>query len=168
MIYHTPQPEAALTQGDLVDDCPLVYWDGLSSDAETELHSVTGSARVVILTQACDLAQHKAARVLVAVVHVARHLADRGILKPGVIRDQIRCHRVYGWYFLPAGEAVEESVVDLRHLHTVPRIVLDRLIGGGKRVTSLCTPYREHLAQHFATTYARIGLPVPYETAAGP
>jgi hypothetical protein len=26
------------------------------------------------------------------------------------------------------------------------------------------TPYREHLAQHFAVTYSRIGLPEPYGT----
>jgi hypothetical protein len=28
----------------------------------------------------------------------------------------------------------------------------------------IVTPDREHLAQHFAVTYMRIGLPDPYET----
>ena len=87
--------------------------------------------------------------------------------KAALVRDQVRRHRVYGWYFLPASEAMRESVVDLRHLHTVPRSVLDRLIKEGKRVMSITTPYREHLAQHFATTYSRIGLPEPYETEPG-
>ena len=167
MIYRAPSPGESLTQGDVLDDCPLVYWETLSSEAETELRPVTVRMRVVVLTQACDLAQGKATRVLVAVVHEAQHLVDRGLLKSKFIRDQIRCHRVYGWYFLPAGEAMRESIVDLRHLHTVPRSVLDRLIKEGKRVIRITTPYREHLAQHFATTYSRIGLPESYETEPG-
>lgn len=161
MIYRRPAPDDALTQGDILDDCPLVSWQ---TPAQDQLAPVTTFARVVVLTQACDLAESKAGRVLVAIVHDAQHLVDRGILKAALIRDQIRRHRVYGWYFLPAGEALPESLVDLRHLHTVPRGALDRLISEGKRICRITTPYREHLAQHFANTYARIGLPEPYET----
>jgi len=166
MIYRAPRMEDALTQGDILYDCPLVYWESLSSEVETKPRPVTVRTRVVVLTQACDLVQSKATRVLVAVVHEAQNLVDRGILKSNVIRDQIRSHRVYGWYFLPHGGVMEESLVDLRHLHTVPRLVLDRLVEAGKRVTSICTPYREHLAQHFAVTYSRIALPLPFETQA--
>jgi hypothetical protein len=28
----------------------------------------------------------------------------------------------------------------------------------------LLSPYREHLAKHFADTFSRIGLPEPYDT----
>jgi len=111
--------------------------------------------------------QAKATRVLVAIVHRAQHLVERRILTGQLIRDQIRFHRVYGWYFLPSAHGMDESLVDLRHLHTVPRVLLEQLIKEGKRVTSIATPYREHMAQHFAVTYSRIGLPVPYETQAG-
>jgi len=163
MIYRVPSPQDPLTQGDILDDCPLLYWE---TSAASEPEIVTATARVVALTQACDLAQSKSTRVLVAIVHEAQFLVEQGILKPSLIRDEVRRHRVYGWYFLPAGEVIRESIVDLRHLHTVPRDVLDRLINEGKRVTRLTTPYREHLAQHFATTYSRIGLPEPYETQA--
>ena len=163
MIYYGPSSQEALTQGDILDDCPLLYWD-VSLDAETQPRSVTVRARVVVLTQACDLAQAKATRVLVAIVHNAAHLVTRGILKDSLIRDQIRSHRVYGWYFLPSGTEIEESIVDLRHLHTLPRSLLDGLVKDAKRVTNISTPYREHLAQHFAITYSRIGLPKPYET----
>jgi hypothetical protein len=122
------------------------------------------NVRVVVLTQACDLAQTKATRVLVGVVHGVKRLVERGILQTKVIRDQVRTHRVYGWYFLPAGSSVEESVADLRDLHTIPRSMLDRLILQGKRVARIRTPFREHLAQHFSITYSRIGLPEPYAT----
>jgi hypothetical protein len=88
-------------------------------------------------------------------------------LKPATIRDTIRRHQVFGWYFLPAGTSpvtFPESIVDLRELHRVPRGVLEQLIAEGKRVCHLATPYREHLAQHFGVTYMRIGLPEQYET----
>ncbi len=168
MIYREPLAHEALTQGDIFDDCPLLEWELASAlEAQAQFVSVRSRVRVVVLTQACDLAQAKTTRVLVAVLHNAQHLVEQGLLKAQLIRDQIRSHRVYGWYFLPRGGVMEESLVDLRHLHTVPRIVLDRLVAEGKRVSSICTPYREHLAQHFAVSYSRIALPLPYETQAG-
>jgi predicted ATP-grasp superfamily ATP-dependent carboligase len=57
-----------------------------------------------------------------------------------------------------------ESVIDLRDVHSVPRVVLEQLVADGKRVASLMSPYREHLAQHFAVTYMRVALPEPYAT----
>jgi predicted ATP-grasp superfamily ATP-dependent carboligase len=74
---------------------------------------------------------------------------------------------VFGWYFVPAVTApvpLSESLIELRDVHSVPRVVLDQLIKGGKRVASLVSPYREHLAQHFAVTYMRVALPEPYAT----
>jgi hypothetical protein len=55
-------------------------------------------------------------------------------------------------------------IVDLRRLHTVGVDFVDALRLAGKRRARLSTPYREHLAKHFADTYSRIGLPQPYET----
>lgn len=74
---------------------------------------------------------------------------------------------VYGWYFLPAAQApipLPESIIDLHDLHTVPRVVLERMIVDGKRISRLLSPHREHLAQHFAVTLMRIGLPAPFDT----
>ena len=160
MIWSDQLDGMALSQGDVIDNCPVFVWD----DSEPSHVPVERSIRVIVLTQACDLAQVKAARVLVAVVHDANQLIERGILKVSQVRDQIRTHRVYGWYFLPASPGLPESLVDLRDLHTVRRELLEELIASGQRVARLLTPYREHLAQHFATTYARIALPEPYET----
>jgi hypothetical protein len=55
-------------------------------------------------------------------------------------------------------------IVDLRRLHTVPLDLLRALCQAGKRSERVQTPYREHLAKHFADTFSRIGLPEPYET----
>ncbi len=84
-----------------------------------------------------------------------------------MIRDQIRRGLVYGWYFLPAAPPpldLPESIVDPRDLHTVPKGILHLLVAEGSCICRIQTPYREHLAQHFAATYSRTGLPEPYGT----
>src|SRR5205807_5710243 len=138
------------------DDCPIVFWEIAGDEGASSPDAKTVEVRAVVLTQACDLAQSKATRVLVAVVHDAQKLVDSGVLKAGVIRDQVRAHRVFGWYFLPAEPHIGESIVDLRDLHTLPRQLLENLASQGKRVCRIRTPFREHLAQHFSTTYSRI------------
>jgi len=110
MIYETPGPQEALSQGDILDECPILFWEYPAAGAAPE--SGNTSVHAVVLTQACDLAQAKATRVLVAVVHRVQHLVERAVLQSKMIRDQIRMHRVFGWYFLPAGTGVEESIVD--------------------------------------------------------
>lgn len=166
-MYQVLSPDVPLSQGDILDDCSvLTLRRGSPEEAGAEEPAIW-RVRVVVLTQACDLANQKTVRILVAVVHPAADLVAAGILKAPLIRDQIRRHQVFGWYFLPAAPApieLPESIVDLRELHTVSRFLLERLIAEGKRVCRMPTPYREHLAQHFTITYGRIGLPEPYET----
>lgn len=168
-MYQPLPPAEPLSQGDVIDDCPLPRLVATPEAAGSlTISALQFTSRVVVLTQACDLAQGKTAKVLVAAVISAQELVDSGVIKAAVIRDQVRRGSVYGWYFLPAAPAplpVPESVVDLRELHTLPREVLEQLIASSKRVCRVVTPYREHLAQHFAVTYMRIGLPEPYPTA---
>lgn len=166
-MYEGISAENPVSQGDVIEGCPLFSLDDPNAVADLTVSPIRWQSRVVVLTQACDLVQTKTTRVLVAPVHSAQKLVERGILKASLIRDQIRRCVVYGWYFLPTAPEpfdMPESVVDLRDLHTVSRIILERLIADGPRVCRIITPYREHLAQHFAVTFSRIGLPEPYET----
>jgi hypothetical protein len=159
MYYHLATDEP-LTQGEVINDCPILSWqcrDGGWNASES-------SERIIIVTQACDLTVEKSTRVQVAIVHTAQSLVDIGLLKPQTIVQQIRRHQVFGWYFLPANDGLPESIVDLRDVHTLPRDLLLQLVRAGKRVCALATPFREHLSQHLAVTYSRIGLPEPYET----
>ncbi len=78
-MYQRPRSEEPVSQGDILDDCPLLFWEVRPSDTGAELEPATIRARVVVLTQACDLAQEKATRVLVAVVHGAPYLVDAGL-----------------------------------------------------------------------------------------
>jgi len=165
-MYQLLAPQVSLSQGDILADCPIVTLDP-PAQIDVAPQPRSWMVRVVILTQACDLAQAKTERIVVALVHPAADLVAEGLLKASLIREQIRRHQVFGWYFLPAATApvsVPESLIDLRDVHSVPRVVLEQLIKGGKRVASLVSPYREHLAQHFAVTYMRVALPEPYAT----
>lgn len=160
-MFETPAVSEPLSQGDLFNNCPIAairFQNSIASVIQFE-------ARVVVLTQSCDLANLKSDRIQVAVVHEVEKIVAAGVVTAAIVRDQVRRHRVYGWYFLPEVLPVNpESIVDLRDVHTVPRTMLNWLTTNGQRTGRLTTPYREHMAQHFATTFARIALPEPFET----
>jgi hypothetical protein len=143
------QPTAAdLSQGDILDDCPILVWKLAPPPLDLDVLPEVRIIRVVVLTQACDLAQEKTTRVVVAPIHEAAELVARNVLKAGAIRDQVRRGQVFGWYFLPVAPApitLAESIVDLRELHTIERRTLEYLVGAGKRVCWIRTPWREHL-----------------------
>lgn len=167
-MFVLASPSEPLTQGDLFEDYPLVGLNQASMPLDMNDPPIKWwTSRVIVLTQSCDLVQGKTDSVLVAQVHDAQKLVEKDILKGATIRDQVRRHQVFGWYFLPeaiAPVALAEALVDLRDIHSVPRAVLEQLIAEGKRVASLRSPYREHLAQHFAVTYMRVALPEPFGT----
>jgi hypothetical protein len=166
MIFRLPTAEEPIDQGDVVDGCPvtaLAQFDPAqpeTAQVQLDFH------RVIVLTQTCDLANHKVGGVVVASVFEAMTLVDSGVLKAADLKGPVRAGRVYGLYFLPANRSLnlEEMVIDLRRIHTIPLEVLAALREDGKRRARFLTPYREHLAKHFADTYCRIGLPEPYET----
>lgn len=165
MIYDRPAADAPLMQGDILLECPLVYWEMVTAeDGTRQPKSIASTESVIVLTQACDLANAKTSKLQVAVVHNTQTLVSDGVLKPQTIRDQVRRHRVFGWYFLPAGDGIAESIADLRNVYTVPRELIEQQIVNGHRAATLATPYREHMAQQFAVTFSRIALPEPFNT----
>jgi len=166
MIYFIPPTDSPIDQGDVVDDCPqtfLTEYD-LNLPGQGEIECVP--TRVLVLTQTCDLANRKISAVNIAVIHEAQIIVDQGLLKPADLRGPVRAARVYGWYFLPASAnlGLNEMIVDFRQLHTVRLDLLTALAHSGRRRARLLSPYREHLAKHFADTFSRIGLSEPYQT----
>jgi hypothetical protein len=123
MIYATPASDEPLSQGDVLDSCPIFGLETPTGAVDLDFAPARWRERIIILTQACDLAQTKTTKVLVAILHAAQLLVDRGVLKAPTIRDQVWRGMVYGWYFLPAAPrpiAMPESIIDLHDLHTVP------------------------------------------------
>src|SRR5437870_2409310 len=137
MMYVVPTPEESLSQGDILDACPIFGLEVPVGSVDLDAAPARWQERVLVLTQACDLAQTKTTKVLVALLQPAQMLVERGVLKAQLVRDQVRRGLVYGWYFLPEAPSpipLPESIADLRDLHTVPRAVLERLLADGKRV----------------------------------
>jgi hypothetical protein len=166
MIYDLPATDALLDQGDLIDNCVILSIKEFNLDRGDPPRINVAINRVLVLTQTCDLVNRKATNATVAVVHEAQFIVDKGLLKPADVRGPVRAARVYGWYFLPASSdlGLNEMIVDLRQLHTVRLDLLTALSKVGRRRARLLSPYREHLAKHFADTFSRIGLPDPYAT----
>ena len=71
---------------------------------------------------------------------------------------------MFGWYFLEQSDLLPESIIDLRDIHTVSRLLIEDLITKGNRICTIVSPYREHLAKHFADTFSRVALPNPPKT----
>ena len=166
MIFSLPSNVAPVDQGDVIDGCPILRIARFDLGASERSDVTCIAARAMILTQTCDLAQRKTSQLTVAIVFPAQELIDRKLVTATDVRGSIRAGRVFGWYFLPKSVSLglPESIVDLRNLHTVPLTVLEQLVQAGRRVAHVEPLYREHLAKHFADTYSRIGLPMPYET----
>jgi hypothetical protein len=96
-MFLVPNLDTPLSQGDILDACPLVGLNATEPPIDlSNLPVKRWRARVLVMTQACDLVQAKTGRVLVAPVHVAQKLVDNGTLKGAVIRDQLRRHLVFG------------------------------------------------------------------------
>lgn len=165
MIYSRPEADALVDQGDIIDDCPILVIGKF--DAPTlEFEVVSRLFRVLVLTQACDLANRKVSMANVALVYSAEDLIEKGVLKAAEVRGPIRAGRVFGYYFLGRSPAhgLPESVIDLRSVHTVPLDYLEVLCQAGRRLVRIEPLYREHLSKHFADTFSRIGLPLPHES----
>lgn len=166
MIYKLPSPDEPLDQGDLIDGCPILHVKDFRIGTPGAVEVDYDFRRVILVTQTCDLANEKTTTASVGEVFDAQYLIDQSTLKPSDIKGPIRAGRVWGLYFLPAKAelGLGEMIVDLRRLHTVRLDVLQALCRSGQRPARVQTPYREHLAKHFADTFSRIGLPQPYET----
>lgn len=163
-MFFQPPSGSPLSQGDVFLNCPLIFWECSENDGGLVRKPKELDATVVVLTQSCDLANKKSTRIQVAVVHETRFLVENKVLKAKTIRDNVRLFKVFGWYFIEQSEYLNESIVDFRDLHTVSRLLLDEMVKDGSRICSIETPYREHMAKHFADTFSRIALPNPLKS----
>jgi hypothetical protein len=166
MIYRVPSSDEAIDQGDIIEGCPILSLVRFDPDKPSEIETKHSLQRIIVLTQTCDLANHKATRIIAALVFDAQKVVHDQLLKTSDVRGPLRSGRIFGWYFLPKSveSGLPEMIVDFRQLHTVRLDLLTTLCQRGQRKARVQPLYREHLAKHFADTYSRIGLPEPYET----
>lgn len=185
--YTSASSDTPITQGDIVFKCPVPIID---VKREYPFFTVKGNHfDVIVVTQACDLEQQKVNEVTLCPIEglssVVKGLMDKEFqekdgydylsltnkerkkkeqfiteIKKGSYRD---LHLLNKNYEIPDVD-LSYSVVILKQKFTMPVDSLQEIVSerSGKRL-SLLPPYREHLAQAYASNYDRIGLPVPIE-----
>jgi hypothetical protein len=192
--YTIVDSNQALTQGDMVFDCPLMAWKPGPIELSGQQATVVlkGAIQAVVadvisMTQACDLEQGKVRNVTLcphlslnefrndweAKLSANNQLpATPNKLEKSWARfcTDIRDGHMWNLAMLnlrrQAPLAIEHRIVDFHEVFTVPRSFLESFVRqrGGERL-QLLSPYREHLSQAFARFFMRVGLPTNVETA---
>lgn len=169
--WYSEVTDGSLEQGDLLDSVPLVDLqppydvDSLALGQRPQIR--VRFARVIVLTQSCDLEAGKIDNVLVCPHFPPEELApaieDLRTLKG---RKRVNRGAVVSLYMLPPcdlpGIQHDQRVVNFRQLACVPLELALQIGASQSHRIRLVTPYREHLAQHLARFIERVGLPMNY------
>lgn len=156
-----------LDQGDIMEKCPVlvpVDPDAIDDVAvEETLEAEVLVARMVVLTQACDLEHAKVESVVLCPAWTLEELAERAPeLKHKKEREKLRKGERPAYHMLAAYPDLDQPVlvVDFHRLFTTPKGFLIKLADSRGDRARLLPPYREHLSQSFARYFMRVGLPV--------
>jgi len=162
---------SALLQGDIMFHCPVfltareLQWP-LAVDAEVGVRVQVFD--LVVMTQGCDLENDKLKDILLAQVvawpDAVRDEVGRGneAVKGDKFRKLLVDGSIPGLSLLHRREELPRlpwSVVDFRHLFTLPKAFTGPFAASCGPRLRLRSPYREHLAQAFARYFMRVGLP---------
>lgn len=186
---------APLMQGDIVGACPVAVFnveqqfnqgrdlDALLQDLRTRVG--IAQSRAIVMTQACDLAEHKVRNVILCPAYTLDEFraawADKRQAEgkeptqaafDGRMKE-IKTGRLWNFTILRKREAGPDvqvtaptTVVDFHEVFSLPVTFLELwLTAAGQRRLRLTPPYREHLSQAFARFFMRVGLPVDIDLA---
>ncbi|MDO8433387.1 MAG: hypothetical protein Q7S58_13365 [Candidatus Binatus sp.] len=184
--YEEVSVTAPLTQGDIIESCPVLVFDTISNLAEIQNDDeyaerlkesiAVETDRVIVMTQACDLEQNKVRNVILCPAYIEatyhsqwKEVQDRNGQKSNsetwrrFLNDVKNGHK---WNLALIQSRFEGNVqtplqiVDFHEVLSLPRDFLEAWIrkSGNERLRVL-PPYREHLSQAFARFFMRVGLP---------
>jgi hypothetical protein len=178
--YAEVSAQSKITQGDLIFDCPVLEWTGtVKAGSVDELKGLSEAilADIVVMTQACDLAQSKVDNVIVCPHYSLTQFKDdwEKAIKakgenPTAKSWKRQCDDIcdgYVWHLsmLNCKEEgdlrLERRIVDFHNVYSLPIDFLQSFVESSKnKRLGLLPPYREHLSQAFARFFMRVGLPV--------
>lgn len=184
--YDVVPAAAALSQGDLLFDCPMLEWRDDAPDYQSTPGAVPSAdpvvawrrTDVIVLTQACDL-EHNKVRTVVLAPHVGigqyRTAWEAWMRARGQNASEKAWKRTcediaagYVWNlsfldrFDGSARPTDVRVVDFQQVLTAPRTLLEaQLRHAGQVRLRLRPPYVEYLSQSFARFFMRVGLPQP-------
>jgi hypothetical protein len=191
MWFQAVGPDEQLSQGDIIESCPVLTWAALDIGNTTtaDLSKIKAAADAVqidaiIMTQACDMQHRKIEFVVICPCYLLTGVRESWEKGMKARKQEITARawerycgditegHVWNQFMLEHSEIVgierEHRVVDFGEIYTIPRDFLDKLVSG--RTASrlrLLSPYREHLSQSFARFFMRVGLPVNVTKAWG-
>jgi len=154
-----------LAQGDLLTDCLLPVFTELQlGSVATLTDGDLQRARLIVLTQSCDLANGKAP--FVALCPLFR-LVEFAKINPNFACqrawEEVRKGRVEGHHLLASPEHPadnrESFVVQFGQVVSLPLAYLSNHAESLEHRWRLQSPFLEHFSQAFARFFMRVGLP---------
>lgn len=172
--YKLVDPDTELTQGDLIDNCPVLNWDSSTSE-DLFTRAKQEPVDCVVMSQACDLEQANVMQVILCpnysldVLREQWHQDMKDRKQNPTEKswkkflEYIRDGKIWNLAMLNKYDVTLSSdirIVDFHEIFSVPRDFLETWLReiNTPRVT-LLPPYREHLSQAFARYFMRVGLP---------
>jgi hypothetical protein len=154
-----------LAQGDLLEDCLMPVFNVLSANDPNEVQEQEAKlARLIVVTQSCDLENDKAEFVALCSAYRIPEFerTSPAFAKKGVW-EQVRRGRIEGLHLLASPTAPDDNsqcfVVDFRRIVSLPvGYVTKHATGLGDR-PRLQSPFVEHFSQSLARFFMRVGLP---------
>ena len=153
-----------LRQGDILDHCAVAsISDTFEPEASEDFVNVD-TARLIVVTQSCDLENGKAPHAALCPVYTLSEFekSDARFKSKGRW-EEVRKNKVDGLHLLPGVYAPQNNrdalVVDFRLIVSLPIGYVTRHAEGLENRPRLLSPYVEHFSQSFARFFMRVGLP---------
>lgn len=154
-----------LGQGDLLIDCLLPVFTHLQTGDVAELtDGELQRARLIVITQSCDLENDKAPNVAMCPIYKLTEFEaiNDSFTKKGAW-ESVRKGRMEGLHLLASPDSPENNreslVVDFGHIVSLPIDYLKQHAGSLGNRWRLRSPFLEHFSQAFARFFMRVGLP---------
>jgi hypothetical protein len=178
-----------ITQGDFVEECPVLVYRGIPeladlSDVKSLVEALQRSsgiemARAIVMTQACDIAWKHIRNVILCPIYdleVYRKAWEEKQLRGGSKptdnswnKEVKKVKEGTKWNLAmldkrePSMEGeltIPYQIVDFHEVFSIPLDFLEAWIRSkNTNRVRLLPPYREHLSQAFARFFMRVGLP---------
>lgn len=153
----------SLAQGDLLPKCRTPYFPE-EPDEDTVLEVEGLEARLIVVTQSCDLENAKVDFVAFCTIHTLDEFAEisEPYRKRSKWNDVVK-GRIPGLHLLVSPENPGDNsaclVVDFGHILSLPIEYVRKHADSLGNRWRLASPYLEHFSQAFARFFMRVGLP---------
>ncbi len=173
--YETIQTSDDITQGDLIDNCPIpipnqsLFLSIIESKEEVEEPIDVKQANIVVLSQACDILNEKVDSIVVCPRWpLDKLIKTNAYYKSSKARESLRQGKEPSYHLLNQYSSnaisIGYSVVDFHRIYSLPKKYLISIASNIELRLRLLPPYREHLSQAFARYFMRVGLPLDIDS----